>query len=80
MDFDTLLQKIIQLARIQFREEEQDMDEATTAAEITAWNSLSHVMFITAIENTFGIKFDLLQMIEMKSIGDIARVTYEMVK
>ncbi len=77
MDFETVLQKVITLAREHFSEEKKEISEATTADEIPKWNSLSHVMLITAIEKEFGIKFDLLQMVDMKSIGDIARATLE---
>jgi acyl carrier protein len=80
MDFETLLQKVIILAREHFSEKKKGISEATTADEISKWNSLSHVMLIAAIEKEFGIKFDLLQMIDMKSIGDIARATYETLK
>jgi acyl carrier protein len=79
MDFDILLQKIIDLAREQFNVE-QDINESTTAAEVSTWNSLSHVVFITSIERSFDIKFDLLQMIGMKSIGDIARASHKIIQ
>ncbi len=79
MDFDTLLLKIIDLAREEFKFE-QEISEATTAADVSTWNSLSHVMFVTSIERAFDIKFDLLQMIGMKSIGDIARATHKMIQ
>ena len=79
MDFDTLLEKIIDLARAQFKFD-QDLSESTTAAEVPTWNSLSHVMFMASIERSFDIKFDLLQMIGMKSIGDIARASHKMIQ
>lgn len=79
MDFDIVLEKVIDLAREQFKFE-QEMSGNTTAAEVPTWNSLSHVMFIASIENHFDIKFDLLQMIDMKSIGDIARASHKMIK
>jgi acyl carrier protein len=80
MDFEIVLQKIIVLAQAQFRAGDREIEESTTASDIAAWNSLSHVMLMASIERTFDIKFDLLQMIEMKSIGDIARATHEMLK
>ena len=80
MDFDTVLQKVILLAQEQFKDEKGTIAESTTAASVAAWNSLSHVMLITAIEKSFGIKFDLLEMIEMKSLGDIARASHDQVK
>jgi len=80
MEFEYVLEEVTRLARIQFRDEKLEIRETTTASDIVSWNSLSHVLLITSIENIFFIKFDLPQMIDMKSIGDIARATYRMVK
>jgi acyl carrier protein len=80
MKFEEILQRVIQLAQAQFEGHQGAIEEGTTASDIHQWNSLSHVMMVTSIEGAFGIKFDLLQMIDMKSIGDIARVTFEAVK
>lgn len=78
MGYETVLEGIIKLARNQFpKEKPENIGENTTASDISSWNSLSHVMLIASIENFFGIKFDLLQMVDMKSIGDIARATYQ---
>jgi len=78
MDFEIILKKIIDLAREQFKFD-KEIGENTSAADVPTWNSLSHVMFITSIEDSFDIKFDLLQMIDMKSIGDIARASQKMI-
>ncbi|MFH0759155.1 MAG: acyl carrier protein [Bacteroidota bacterium] len=80
MDFEPVLQKVISLAREQFRDEKDEINESTTAAAVATWNSLTHVMLITAIEKSFGIRFELLEMIGMKSLGDIARATHDKVK
>jgi acyl carrier protein len=37
-------------------------------------------MLVGSIERSFDIKFDLMEMVEMKSIGDIARATYEAIR
>jgi acyl carrier protein len=80
MDFETVLQQVTALAREQFSADRLEIDENTSASDIAAWNSLNHVMLVASIEKSFGIKFDLLQMIEMKTIGDLARATFKMVK
>ncbi|MEN8157659.1 MAG: acyl carrier protein [Bacteroidota bacterium] len=80
MNFEEALQKIISLAGEQFPDAKVVIDEATGPQDIPSWNSLKHVMFIASIEKAFGIKFDLLQMIDQKSIGDIARATHETLK
>ncbi len=80
MDFNAVLQKIISLAGEQFSDAKVAIDEATGPQDIPSWNSLKHVMFIASVEKAFGIKFDLLQMIDLKSTGDIARATHEMLQ
>jgi len=40
-------------------------------AELTNWNSLNHVLIIEAIENHYKIKFELADMLEFLSVGDI---------
>jgi acyl carrier protein len=80
MDFEQVLQKVISLAREQFPDERAEIGESTTAASVAGWNSLTHVMLITSVEKSFGIRFDLLEMIEMKSLGDIAWATHDKVK
>jgi len=80
MDFETVLQQVTALARELFSADKMEINETTSASDIATWNSLNHVMLVASIEKSFGIKFDLLQMIEMKTIGDLARATFEMVK
>lgn len=80
MDRNEILRKILALAGEQFGEADGRMGEDTTASDVAAWNSLNHVLLITAIEKEFNIRFDLLQMVDMQSIGDIAQATYEALK
>jgi len=80
MDYKEVLKQIISIARDQFPHVNHEIGASTTASDISSWNSLNHVLFIANIEKSFEIKFDLLQMIEMKSIDDISRATFEMLK
>jgi len=80
MEFELVLEEVIILARSQFKTKEMEILEGSTAADIPSWNSLSHVMLIAAIEKSFGIKFDLLKMVDMESIGDIARETQQVLE
>jgi acyl carrier protein len=80
MDFENILQQVIALAQAQFGKEVTGLAESTTAADVPGWNSLTHVMLVGSIERSFDIKFDLMEMVEMKSIGDIARATYEAIR
>ena len=48
-----------------------ELNENSSSKDILAWDSLRHVMLITEIENQFEIKFDLDEMLSMKTFGEI---------
>jgi acyl carrier protein len=41
------------------------------AGDIRNWDSLRHVMIINEIENHFAIHFDLMEMLDISSVGDL---------
>ena len=45
------------------------MEEATTAADVEGWDSLTHIMLLSAIEDEFGIKFDMKAVQGLKDVG-----------
>lgn len=48
------------------------VNENTTAADIEDWDSLTHISLIAAIEDDFGIRFDMKDVLKMKNVGEIA--------
>ena len=46
--------------------------EATTAANIEEWNSITHVMLIVAIEKKFGVKFTAAEVQKLGNVGNLA--------
>ncbi len=46
---------------------------STASRDVKKWDSLNHVMLIAGIENKFGIQFDLIDMLEMRTISDICK-------
>ena len=73
MELKEIREQIISLVKDHFKDAGKEIDASTTSADIPGWNSLMHVMLISRIEQELAIKFDLLQMIDMKSVEDIAR-------
>jgi acyl carrier protein len=45
-----------------------------TANDVENWDSLSHMILITEIENAFAIKFKLKELNKMKNVGDMADI------
>lgn len=52
----------------------------TSSKDVEGWDSLRHVMIITAIENHFDIMIDFEDVMEMKTLGDIYRVVEKKLK
>ena len=51
--------------------EDWQMEDETTAAEVPGWDSLSHANVILAVEKTFGVRFSNVEVLKLKSIGDL---------
>ena len=49
--------------------EETLITEATASTDIDKWDSMNHVLLIAAIENKFAVKFDIMEIIEINTIG-----------
>ena len=42
-----------------------------TAADVENWDSLTHMLMITKVEEVFGIKFKLKELNKLKMVGDL---------
>ncbi|MBP2832007.1 acyl carrier protein [Aquimarina sp. U1-2] len=47
------------------------LEDETTANDVDGWESVTHMMIITEIEKSFGIKFKLMDLMNMNNIGDL---------
>ncbi|MGF7140988.1 acyl carrier protein [Roseimarinus sediminis] len=47
------------------------LDADSGAGDIEGWDSLHHMMIITGVEEHFSVRFDFMEVLEMKTIGDI---------
>lgn len=46
-----------------------DMSDEMTAADVSGWDSLSHINIISEIEEKFGIRFKLKELNKLKNMG-----------
>ena len=42
-----------------------------TANDVENWDSLTHMLMITKVEEVFGVKFKLKELNKLKQVGDI---------
>lgn len=48
--------------------------DTTTADDIEEWDSLEHINLIAAVEQEFGMKFNMGQVVSMKNVGEMADI------
>lgn len=49
------------------------LTENTTAQDVDGWESITHMMIISEIEKSFGIKFKLMDLMNMNNVGDLVK-------
>lgn len=46
----------------------------TTSADIEDWDSLTHITLISEVEDTFGFKFSMRDVLGMKNVGEMVDI------
>ena len=60
-----------------FDDESIHVSDSTTADDIEDWDSLEHINLVVAIENKFGIKFNMSEVTSMKNVGEMVDIIME---
>ncbi|MBO6164419.1 MAG: acyl carrier protein [Lachnospiraceae bacterium] len=63
-----------------FDDEEIVLQDSTTAADIEDWDSLTHITLLSAIEDEFGINFNMKAVQGLKDVGAMVDVIEGLVK
>lgn len=58
-------------------DEEITVTDEMTADDIEDWDSFEQINLVTAIEQTFHIKFKMEDVLNMKAVGDMADAIQE---
>ena len=63
-----------------FDDDEIEVNDATTAADIEDWDSLEHINLIAAVEKEFKMRFQVKEVSGMKNVGEMAAIVAERAK
>lgn len=66
-----ILQELTPIFREVFDDDTIVITRASTANDIDAWDSLSHMNMVMAVEVKFGIRFALGELPTLKNVGDL---------
>jgi len=71
MDTHIIKDKIGQILNTILEHDNFEIHEALTAKDVDGWDSLSHMMIITKIEEQFDIRFKLRELNKLKNMGSL---------
>jgi len=71
MDKSEILNRVNEIFKDTFDNEDLVITEATVASDIAEWDSLNHINIMGHVQREFKIRFTLQEIANFKSIGDI---------
>lgn len=74
MSREEIFDRLNQVFQDVFDDESITVKEETTSADIEDWDSLEHINLVAAVEQEFGIKFTMGQVVTMKNVGEMVDI------
>jgi acyl carrier protein len=69
-----IIDRITEVLRDTFDDDELSYADELTAADVEGWDSLSNIRFMVAIEQEFSFKLTIADWQSLASLGDLARL------
>jgi acyl carrier protein len=66
-----VLHKVRSTVAAELENDSLDIDESTVIGDLPDWDSVAHFRIMIALENDFGILFDLQEHTEFETIGHV---------
>lgn len=71
MNRNEIIEKLTPIARQIFADEAIVLNDDLSAANVANWTSLSFMQFLTEIENQFGFKFKMMEILKFQNMGAV---------
>lgn len=71
MNKNEIIEKLTAIFHEVFNDCSIILQDNMTAADVESWDSLTHMLMITKVEEVFGIKFKLKELNKLKMVGDL---------
>lgn len=80
MDKQKITERLTEVFRDVFDNEELVIGDSTTADDIEEWDSLEHISLISAVEKAFKMRFTMKEVSGMKNVGEMISILCERAK
>jgi acyl carrier protein len=77
MNTEEITNKVQDIFREVFQAPELMVRPEMTANDVDKWDSLTHLTMIAKVEEVFGFRFKLKEMVKMKNVGDMLTIINE---
>ena len=74
MTREEVFERLNKVFRDVFDDYDITVTETTTSAHIDDWDSLDHIIQLAAVEQEFGMKFTMGQLVTMKNVGEMVDI------
>lgn len=74
MNRNEIVEKLTNVFHEVFNDNSIVLRDEMTAADVENWDSLTHMLMITKVEEVFGIKFKLKELNKLKQVGDLISI------
>ena len=75
MKREQLLVEIQEIARVVFEKPDLVISDMMSAADVDTWTSLNFMKFLSAIEDKFGFKFKMMELLQLRNMGAVVDAT-----
>ena len=69
-----IYERLNKVFRDVFDDETIEVNSETTSKDIEDWDSLEHINLVVAVEQEFGIKFNMNEVTTMKNVGEMVSI------
>ena len=77
MERSEIFEKLNEIFRDVYDDDSITVTDSTSAADIEDWDSLTHITLISEVEEEFGIKFAMKDVIGMQNVGEMVDIIME---
>ena len=71
MNRNEITEKLTAIFHEVFNDNNIVLRDDMTASDVDNWDSLTHMLMITKVEEVFGVKFKLKELNKLKMVGDL---------
>jgi acyl carrier protein len=79
MKREEVTEKVQEIFKEIFDDEDLVVDDNTTADDIEDWDSFEHINLVVAMEREFDVKFPMKRVVVLKNVGEMIDLILEMI-